>query len=324
MKILFWISLSLLGFTSGVSQDISILNSATRAPVPFATVAFGNGLGTFANEEGVFRFSRKLYRDVDTLTFSSLGYNDKIVAVSNLKDSVLLIQAENLLETIVVSAPLRGDFKIKELKPRTHNDYENCWLPTVQSEIAVKLNRVEGKPTQVTGLQLPILLENNAGRKKGSIRKFSTMFRLQFYAVTAADLPEKTSSYPAKTFIINQNSKEIFELDIEELNIAIPKSGLFAAIQVLGYTTPEGKLINAKKYREIKTRTGYTKISNTYRPLLPFTDELPAVQTYVRRIFLNDQAWQVFDSSYNKRSKLITTGHKNYGMGARLRVFERE
>ena len=86
--------------------------------------------------------------------------------------------------------------------------------------------------------------------------------------------------------------------------------------------TQRGRLAQTKQYREIKTVRGIQKISTSFRPLLPFTNRLDAQKTYVRRIFFNNKKWQIFDKSYNQKSKLIQTGHRNYGMGAEFKVFE--
>ena len=93
-------------------------------------------------------------------------------------------------------------------------------------------------------------------------------------------------------------------------------------MQVLGYANDQGALIQSKKYREIKTTRGIQKIPTAFRPLLPFSNELTGQDTYVRRVFLNNRKWQVFDETYNKNSKLIQYGHRNYGLGAAFRVYE--
>ena len=91
---------------------------------------------------------------------------------------------------------------------------------------------------------------------------------------------------------------------------------------MLGYADKNGKLVQSKKYREIKTKRGIQKISTAFRPLLPFTNEFPSQRTYVRRIFLNNKKWQVFDETYNENSNLIKTGFRHYGMGIIMHVFE--
>ncbi len=321
MKILFVLSFLFSGMTA-LAQNIQLNDATTSDPVAYATISFGNGLGTFANGDGVFKFSRKVYTGVDSLFITSLGYKDLAIAVSDLKSPLLLEQQTSELATVVINASLTGDFKTMEIEPVAHDIYEDCWLPTVESEIAVKFSRPDGLPTQITHLQLPILLEKNGGRKNAGMRKFSTMFRVQFYDITEDDIPENQTSHPTMTFVIDNTSKPIYELDITTLNITIPKNGLYVAIQALGYTTPDGELINAKKFREVKTQRGIKRISNTYRPLLPFTKKESADRVMVRRVFFNDKQWQPLDLEYNRLSKLVRSGHTSYGMGATLRVFQ--
>ncbi|WP_124978891.1 peptidase associated/transthyretin-like domain-containing protein [Nonlabens xiamenensis] len=324
MKNLFWISLIGLLAQGVWAQDVQIKDAESLEPIAFATISFGNGKGTFADDEGSFRFSKKLYADVDSLFFSSIGYADKGVAVNELSDTVLLNQEADELETVVLTTALTGKFKTKEIDEQGHENYFDCWLPTVESEIAVRFDRYEGEPSQIIQLKLPVLVEESQVSKKGKLRRFSTMFRVSFYDVDPDGSPSRKSYYPSKTFIIDQTTEETFELNIEDLKINIPVGGLFASIQVLGYTKPDGKLIKAKKYREIKTRTGVEKVSTTYRPLLPFTDEIEGKKTWVRRIFFNNKTWQLFDLTYNPNSKLVSSGHDNYGMGAEFKVYYRD
>jgi hypothetical protein len=314
--------LSLLLFSQIIlSQDILVKDAYSKEPVSFATISFGNGLGTFADAKGVFRFSKKIYPSVDTLYISSIGYQQLAVASVNLTGEIELIQEASRLSTVVVNAGLVGKYKTREVDEIAHDEYFDCWLPTVESEIAIRFDRYEESPTLISSIKLPVVLEESQRSKNGRLRSFSTMFRIQFYDVEEDGSPSYNSYFPAKTFIIDQTSDEVYELDITDLKIVIPKSGIFVAIQVLGYTKPDGELINAKKYREIKTRTGTTKISTTYRPLLPFTDKIDGKKTWVRRIFLNDKKWQLFDLDYNPLSKLVRDGNDNYGMGIEMRVY---
>jgi hypothetical protein len=320
MKNLLLINLLFCTVYFATGQDISIKDAVSKEPLAFATISFGDGKGTFADDQGSFRFSQKLYIDVDSLFFSSIGYTDLAVAVSDLKSEVFLTQATNELEAVILNVALTGKFKTRAIVEIGHDNYFDCWLPTAESEIAVKFNRYDDQPTQITHIKLPVVLEESQSGK-GSLRKFSTLFRVSFYDVQQDGTPERKSLYPSKTFIIDQTTKETFKVAIEELNINIPKNGIFASIQVLGYTDKQNNLIKAKKYREIKTRTGVEKIATTYRPLLPFTKEINGEKTWVRRIFFNNKTWQLFNLSYNPNSKLVRSGNNNYGMGAEFKVF---
>lgn len=301
------------------AQSITIIDSLNSEPIPYATISFGNGLGNFANEDGQFSFSKEKYSDVDTLFVSAMGYAEKAVLTASLSNKILLKPEVSQLSEVVVSAPKQGKFKFKKQKPFTHTDLFASWLPTVESEVAVLFKRYEEKPTQVSKLFVPINAERQYKSKgKG---KFATIFRFQFYENNMG-LPGNQIGYENVVFHINEKEDKVFELDVLSKSIYIPKTGIFVSIQVLGYANSKGRLAQTKQYREVKTIRGVQKISTSFRPLLPFTNELTDQNTYVRRIFLNNKKWQIFDKTYNQKSKLIQTGHRNYGMGAEFKVYE--
>ncbi len=302
-----------------VAQTISIMDGLNRESIPFATISFGNGLGNFADDDGKFSFSKEKYSDVDTLFISAMGYVEKAVLTATLPKEVLLKPSVAQLNEVVVSAPKEGKFRFKKQKPKTNTDLFASWLPTVESEVAVLFKRYEDMPTQISKLLLPINAESKYKSKgKG---KFATIFRVNFYKNNNGS-PGESICYENVVFSMDEKEDKVFELDILDKFIYVPENGLFISIQVLGYENSKGRLAQTKQYREIKTARGIQKISTSFRPLLPFTNELPMQNTYVRRIFLNKKKWQIFDKSYNAKSKLIQTGHRNYGMGAEFKVYE--
>lgn len=301
------------------AQTFVILDGSNREPISFSTISFGNGLGNFADEEGKFEFSKEKYSDVDTLFISAMGYLETAVLTAKIPKEILLKPSVAQLNEVVVSAPKAGKFKFKKLKFETHTDVFASWLPTVESEVAVLFKRYEGKATQISKLLLPINAESKYESKgKG---KFATIFRINFYK-NQNGFPGEPMGYENVVFPIDEKEDKVFELSLLDKFIYIPEDGLFVSIQVLGYENSKGKLAQTKQYREIKTARGIHKISTSFRPLLPFTNELPMQNTYVRRIFLNKKHWQVFDKTYNEKSKLVQTGHRNYGMGAEFKVYE--
>ncbi|CAM3307299.1 carboxypeptidase-like regulatory domain-containing protein [Zobellia roscoffensis] len=305
------------------AQEFKIVDGKDRSPISFATISFGDGLGTFADEEGSFTFSSKKYPDIDTLFISGLGYKEKALLIpleDNPTATIVKLDPEvSQLGEVIVSAPKEGKFKFRKQKAQTHNDIFACWLPTVESEIAVLFTRYENKASQISKLYLPVNAESEYKFKgKG---KFATIFRAQFYENNKGT-PGSAIPYESVIFAMDEKADKVFELDLLSKSIFIPESGIFISIQVLGYAGLDGKLIETKKYREIKTSRGIQKISTSFRPLLPFIKGEANQRTFVRRIFFNDKKWQVFDQNYNPNSKLLQTGHRNYGMGAEFKVFE--
>ncbi|MGF1557912.1 MAG: carboxypeptidase-like regulatory domain-containing protein [Flavobacteriaceae bacterium] len=301
------------------AQTISIRDGQNKETIAFATISFGDGMGNFADEDGLFEFSQEKYADIDTLFISAMGYAEKAVPTLSLPQEVLLQAEVSRLSEVIVSATKQGKYKLQNERPITHTDVFACWLPTVESEVAVLFKRQEGKVTQISKLSLPINAER-AYESKGK-GKFATLFRLQFYENENGE-PGSAIGYENVVFSISEKEDNVFELDVLSKGIYIPENGIFVAVQVLGYADQKGKLVQTKKYREVKTARGIQKISTSFRPLLPFTDRLTSQNTYVRRVFLNDKKWQLFDKTYNQKSKLIQTGHLNYGMGAEFKVFE--
>lgn len=312
----------LLCSLTGFAQKTSFLDAETKEPVSFATISFGDGLGTFANAKGEFTFDQERYADVDSLFISGMGYKPLAIATSSLKPEYLMKQDVDELKEVMLVVPKTGKFKRKQQKPISHSDYFKSWLPTVESEVAVRFNRVDGQSTQITTLLLPVNTEEEVQGKKQRSRPFSTMLRVQFYE-NQDNLPGREIPYGNIVFTITEAfDKDVFELDVESYNIFIPEDGIFVSIQVLGHADENGILIESKKYNEIKTRQGIKKISITFRPLLPFTNELSGEQTFVRRIFFNNKKWQPFNFDYNPNSKLLLDKHNNYGMGAKFHVYQ--
>lgn len=301
------------------SQVMQIVDSSTKTAVSFATISFGDGRGTFAGENGDFKFEKTKYADIDTLFISAIGFKDQAVATQSLPPQIFLVAEASELEEVILIAEKKGKFKKKKLKETTHTNYYNCWLPTVESEVAVFFQREEGKSSKIAQLWIPINSEKEY-RKKGNL-KFSTLFRIQFYK-NKEGLPGTPMIHKDIVFRVSEQDDEMYELDINRFQIFIPKDGIFASLQVLGYADAKGKLIQTKKYNEIETPRGLQKVSVTFRPLLPFTNALTHQKTYVRRVFFNNKKWQVFDRTYNKNSALVKTGNVNYGMGALLHVYQ--
>ena len=318
MKYIITTVLLLLSFNS-FAQLVTILDSLNKDAIPYATISFGNGLGNFANEDGEFVFSTEKYSDVDSLFISAMGYAEKMVLTAQLPVNILLKPEVSQLTEVVVSASKNGKFKLRKHKPISHTDIFTSWLPTAESEVAVLFKRYENKPTQISKLLLPINAETKYKTKgKG---KFATIFRINFYE-NYKGLPGEPAGYENVVFSMNEKEDKVFELDVSSKSIYIPENGIFISLQVLGYANSKGKLAQTKQYREVKTSRGIQKISTSFRPLLPFTNKLIGQNTYVRRIFLNNKKWQIFDKSYNEKSKLIISGYRNYGMGAVMKVYE--
>lgn len=321
--VLFTCLLSSIAFS-----QTAIVDKENRNPVSYATVSFGNGNGIFADDEGKFTYTKKLYADIDTLFISALGYKDYKIATINLTDTVALDAFQDALDEVLLRYTPKGKSKDETLKPTVHDDYYQCWLPTIESEIAVYFeNENPAKPKKVNTLLLPIKVEAKdwSKRKTKTSNKmpFSTLFRVQFYENNNG-FPGDVLTYDKIIFRVTEASESVFEVDVSSNNIFIPKDGMYVSLQVLGYTDKAGKLLPNKKYREVKTARGIIKVSTTFRPLLPFTDQVKTPKTYVKRVFLNNNQWVLFDKKNIQDSNLLKAGLNNYAIGLGLQVYKEE
>lgn len=321
------VALYFLLFCTSISfSQTKIIDALTSYPVSYATVSFNNGNGLFANDEGEFVFTKELYPDVDTLYISALGFKDLNIATSDLPKTILMTTQANALDEVLITAKIDRKFKQQEIKPYLDDDYYNCWLPTIESEIAVYFNNPDTALKKITKVHFPITLESKDWdkRKRSNADKkpFSTLFKVKFYN-NENGYPGKEISYRTTVFRVTEKDGDKFTLDVSDEGIFIPESGVFVSLQVLGYTDDNGKLLLNKKYKEIKSNDGsIVKIPTNFRPLLPFTNKIAQNRTYIKRVFINGNEWTRFEKGGNFQSTLLQSGLNNYGIGLTYNVYK--
>lgn len=307
-------------------SQTKIKDAHTDYPVSYATVSFNNGNGLFANDEGEFVFTKKLYPDIDTLYISALGYKDFKLATLNLPKIILMTSEVNTLDEVLITTKTDRKFKKEEIKPYLDDDYYHCWLPTIESEIAVYFENPTTTLKKITKVHFPITLESKdwEKRKRSNADKkpFSTLFKVKFYTSNNG-YPGKEIIFRNIVFRVTEKEGDAFVLDVTDEDIFIPQSGVFVSLQVLGYTDDNGKLLSNKKYKEIKSKDGgVVKIPTNFRPLLPFTDKISENRTYIKRVFVNENKWTRFEKESNFQSTLLQSGLNNYGVGLTFNVYK--
>jgi hypothetical protein len=159
-------------------------------------------------------------------------------------------------------------------------------------------------------------------KKKNTDKKaFSTLFKVKFYN-NDNGFPGAVMTYDKIVFRVTEKNGNVFDLDVSDHNLFMPKTGFFVSIQVLGYTDAKGKLLPNKKYKEVKGHDGVVKIPTNFRPLLPFTGEIAQNNTFIKRVFLQNNAWARFQKGNTIDSNLLKAGLNNYGVGISYRVYK--
>ncbi|MGM5470720.1 hypothetical protein ACS386_10640 [Flavobacteriaceae bacterium LMO-SS05] len=326
IKTLYFILLYLLSLST-VSAQTSVLEATSKQPVSYATISFGNGQGIFADDSGMFVFNKKLYPDIDSLFISALGFKDLALSSANLPKTLLLETHADVLDEVIVHAKIDRKFNEETQKPYLDDDYYKCWLPTIESEIAVFFPNTYEQLTKISNIYFPITLESKdwEKRKKKNAEKkaFSTLFMVKFYK-NENGFPGTVLTYDNIVFRATEKNGDVFDLNVTDHNLFVPPSGFFVSLQVIGYTDAKGKLLPNKKYKEIKSKNGIVKIPTNFRPLLPFTDKLPDHHTFIKRVFLNGNNWVAFKKGNIDDSSLLRAGLNNYGVGVTYKVYKEE
>lgn len=320
------ITLLLIGQLS--FAQITIKDSISKYPVSYATISFGNGNGIFADDEGVFIFTEKLYPDIDSLFISAIGFKDLNISTENLSEELLMQSQSHQLDEVMLNFKKDRKFKEEKLKPSLDDDYYNCWLPTIESEIAVYFPKTSTKDQKLKSVFFPIALESKdwkkRNKKNSDKKKFSTLFKVQFYNNNNG-VPGNVLTYETIVFRATEKDGDAYELNVDDFDIHIPDDGFFVSLQVLGYTDKNGKLLPNKKYKEIESKNGsVVKIPTNFRPLLPFTNEVEGKNTFIKRVFLNSNNWVKFDKGNGLQSSLLQKDLFNYGIGLTYKTYKDE
>jgi hypothetical protein len=281
----------------------------------------------FADDEGLFIFTKKLYPDVDSLYVSALGYKTLAISTNNLINTLFLKQDIDELNEVVIRVKIDRKFKEETLKPYLDDDYYHCWLPTIESEIAVYFPNEIEQDHKIVTVHFPITLESKdwekRKKKNADKQEFSTLFKAKFYGNNDG-FPGKELLLETVVFRATEKGGDVYNLDVSEFDIMMPENGMFVSLQVLGYTDASGKLLPNKKYKEIKTGNDIIKIPTNFRPLLPFTSEIPETRTFIKRVFVNNNKWSRFEKGSDVQSGLLKSGLNNYGIGLTFNVFKDE
>lgn len=303
------------------AQQVQLVDATNGEPVSFATLAFGNGWGTHADAHGKFLYSEKQFAGVDTLFVSAIGYADLKISLPPQETVYSMAVETEFLQEIILSALPQGKFKTYEVKPVSHAEYHDSWMQTVESEIAVLIQKPSEKVAHLHTVYLPINVQENVQGKKIPIRNFATLMRVKFYQ-NQNGVPGNELHFGNIVFVVDEeDTDQVFELDVAAYKILVPETGIFVSIQVLGPADKDGQLIQTRTYNEFETKQGITRVAISFRPLLPMTNRITGEKTFVRRVFLDDKSWHTFNIQQNPNSMLLRRGFNNYGLGAKLHIY---
>jgi len=237
----FLFSISLSAQVKGVVKD-----SLTGNPIPYVNIWVENeNIGASSEENGTF----EIYTSGKSknLIFSAIGFEKKIVKISETKE-VKLKSVEYLLDEIVLSnSKETKQIEIGKTKNAISQAFDNG--PKIVAKFfPYKLSYKKTKYIKKVTVLTDSKIEN-------------ATIKLHFYAVDSLGFPSKELLRKDLLLTVKKGVNN-HAFDISDLNLTIPKSGLFVGFE---------KLLIEKNKLEITItdfNSNTTKLQKKYYPLL--------------------------------------------------------
>ncbi|WP_116789715.1 hypothetical protein [Flavobacterium psychrotrophum] len=256
------------------AQTVTILDANTRQPVSFATLLLKQGgkivFGTYASENGTVVFSKV---DFDVAEVSCIGYKTVFIAKDDLKNSILLAKDAIALKEVVITK------KIKPSKPVA--------LGYLKTKRTIEVMAMQGA-------EVVVFIPNPANEPRAiesftykgyTVEGYKFAFRLHFYKIdTATQEPGEELAHEDIVRYVDNKSKRFVETNVTEYGVIMPADGVYAGIEWLSCTDPDGVVAGEKDYKWYNSNVEYTD------------DE--AITTYCRQR-LGDAKWIKTSKGHN-------------------------
>ncbi len=134
----------ILLFNLSFSQNkITIADQNTKAPISYVTIAFDKSdNGFFSDKKGTFKFEKLV--GVDEINVSCLGYENKLLNINKISDTIFLKPKEIDLPEIIFSNK-KKKLKTKKIKDNAHNNFLVGHMVAIGEELAYLIKTDNGK-----------------------------------------------------------------------------------------------------------------------------------------------------------------------------------
>lgn len=317
---------SLIAFSQ---EKVQIIDSQTKKPIGFATITFGDGLGSYTNENGEFIFEKK-----QNFSVSMLGYKTLSVSETEFKNSIELDIEPFLIDEIVVSNKKEKQ-KISKQKPYWRNStWLDSYTPQIGNEIAVLIPNEKNQDMTLSKITIPVatnpmrIFDKNKNPLKSRDDFPHTIIRIQFYK--NENNSPKELLYSDRIIANVHNSKEKFkEIDLENYGIDIPENGLFVGIEFIGFSDENQKYLFVPNFRNVEQDGKKIKVAQHLNICIPIDEKSKKQNTFVRYSDWNKNGekmkWLVFtEAAFLKlnEDRQKRKGAANVGLGYELKVYE--
>ncbi|TAE15774.1 MAG: hypothetical protein EAZ95_08365 [Bacteroidetes bacterium] len=257
--------------TAIFAQNIQILSKEDSTEVPYANIVyFANDSivgGIYTDEDG--KIALKIPLQCNKIEFSAMGYDTVRINKSNLKPIIYLEELPMPLHEIVLTPSKTKKRKTTKLGYPIKGNY-NYYSVWNGLEVVTLF-----KPTIQDQRKLSAFLFYLRDTGFKTPDGYSSVFKIVFYENVANKPYKKISVKDEKrqVFTITPNQHGKVKLNIDHLNMALPKEGLFIGIEYIGFTEANSKDVKENaKFEEDVFR----------QPLLSFLKLKKAEKSYVR------------------------------------------
>ncbi|MXN91768.1 hypothetical protein GR160_11080 [Flavobacterium sp. Sd200] len=208
-----------------------VIDSLKREPVPYTNVLFKNGKGVACDDEGIFEID---ITHEQTLTFSSIGYADKVVPTADIdieKPIITLNPATAQLDDVVVNGDVTRYTGTKRLGLDRRARVRSS-IP-FGHEFSAYIKNPYGR----TGKLKNVIL----GLTKAKEYDYLATYNIKFYEYDAVRRCPGKQIYLKDVRVEPENKTYKLEIPVEELDIVFSENGICVGVEIIN-TKYEGKL----------------------------------------------------------------------------------
>lgn len=275
-------------------KKFTIIDSSTKAPIPYAGINLNNGYGLYSGEDGSVTITDAT---VTEITVSSIGYREKKAAISAITDVLALEPQPIELQEVVVS---KKKTKMKEKVVKPIKNQNELFMSSVGLQYAF-LIPYEKQGTHLTKISLPLI------KIAFETEDIEFVFqRVPFYTLIKIEILENSKGLPGgklydfeQLALVNnlQNDKQ-FDIALSE-ELSVDEKGMFIQFTILGRANADGSLQDIPGYITYNDENGVLKKFPRYcQPNFPLVERPKGPLTYIRQPFAKNNSWRTIDEPH--------------------------
>ena len=227
------------------NKSCVIVDKSNNLPIEYCNILILNkDKGNYSNHNGVFT-----YKDdkADSLLISHLQYEDMVLSVRAIGDTIKLISINQLLEEVVVKSSMDYKEWSKKRKDRHHLYIQ----PKTEFTVLIK------NANTISKIRFPI---QYLGYLRNELIS-SSIFRLNFYYNIDNKVGDEINI--GNILDVISESTEFIEFSLEEVK-EVAKEGMFIGVEFIGFEDVDRNLLDEIQNNFIKLDFSSTKKSTTY------------------------------------------------------------